>query len=127
MLQHPDVFRPQRPERLVPSTPITTWLLVLSVSINVVVNGVKSVPAVENHMERERDESGQYTEQINLEAVLSVFERAEVPVLTASEVADELGCSRPSAYNKLEELEERGELHKKKVGARAVVYIRPNE
>lgn len=78
-------------------------------------------------MERERDESGQYTEQINLEAVLSVFERAEVPVLTASEVADELGCSRPSAYNKLEELEERGELHKKKVGARAVVYIRPNE
>lgn len=74
-------------------------------------------------MERERDEGGKYTEQVTLESVLSVFEDAEIPVLTATEVAEELDCSRPSAYNKLERLVEEGGLHKKKVGARAVVYI----
>lgn len=73
--------------------------------------------------ERERDEGGKYVEQVTLDAVLEVFETADLPVLTASEVADELACSRPAAYNKLETLVERGELHKKKVGARAAVYI----
>jgi len=76
-------------------------------------------------MERERDESGQYTEQVTLDSILDAFDRAEAPVLTASEVADELGCSRPSAYNKLDNLEEQGELRKKKVGSRAVVWWRP--
>ncbi|MFC7059075.1 helix-turn-helix domain-containing protein [Halovenus salina] len=75
-------------------------------------------------MGRERDKSGQYVEQVTPDSVLEVFNREKVPVLTASEVANELDCSRPSAYNKLEELVERGELCKKKVGARAVVYIR---
>ena len=74
-------------------------------------------------MERERDEGGKYTEQITPDTVLVVFKHADIPVLTASEVADELGCSRPAAYNKLEILVERGDLHKKKVGARAAVYI----
>ena len=78
-------------------------------------------------MERERDESGRYTEQLTLESVLEVFEAAELPVLTATEVAEELGYSRPAAYHKLEELVEQDELHKKNVGARAVVYIRLNE
>lgn len=75
-------------------------------------------------MDRERDNSGQYTEEISPDTVLSVFDAATVPVLTATEVAEELDCSRGSAYNKLEALGEQGELHKKKVGARAVVYIR---
>lgn len=75
------------------------------------------------NMGRERDESGQYTEQVTQDAILSVFTQAEIPVLTAREVADEVGCSRPSAYNKLEALVDAGELHKKKVGARAAVYI----
>jgi predicted transcriptional regulator len=78
-------------------------------------------------MGRERDKSGQYVEQVTLNAALRVFEEADVPVLTANEVADELDCSRPAAYNKLEKLVEQGELQKKKVGARAVVYIRFNE
>lgn len=78
-------------------------------------------------MGQERGEGGKYTEQITLDSVLTVFESAEVPVLTATEVAEELGCSRPSAYNKLESLVEQGELRKKKVGARAAVYIRLNE
>lgn len=74
-------------------------------------------------MERDRDEDGQYVEQVTLEEVLTTFENAEVPVLTASEVAESVGCSRPAAYNKLETLVDRGELLKKKVGARAVIYI----
>lgn len=74
-------------------------------------------------MERERDEEGKYTEQVTLDSVLTVFKEAEIPVLTANEVADKLGCSRPAAYNKLETLVEQGNLHKKKVGARAAVYI----
>ena len=74
-------------------------------------------------MERERDEGGKYTEQITPDTALTIFKNAEIPVLTASEVANELGCSRPAAYNKLEALVERGDLHKKKVGARAAVYI----
>jgi len=73
--------------------------------------------------ERKRDEGGKYVEQVTLDAVLAVFENADLPVLTASEVADKLGCSRPAAYNKLETLVEQGDLHKKKVGARAAVYI----
>jgi len=78
-------------------------------------------------MDRERDESGQYTEQVTIEKVLNVFEKADLPVLTASEVAEEIDCSRASAYNKLETLVEREEIRKKKVGARAVVYIRLEE
>ena len=78
-------------------------------------------------MKRERDESGQYVEQVTLDDVLAVFDRAEIPVLTASEVAEEIDCSRPSAYNKLKELVAVGEIHKKKVGARAAVYIRLDE
>lgn len=73
--------------------------------------------------ERERDEGGKYVEQVTLDAVLEVFEDSDLPVLTASEIANELGCSRPAAYNKLETLVEQGDIHKKKVGARAAVYI----
>jgi response regulator of citrate/malate metabolism len=75
-------------------------------------------------MGRERDESGKYTEQVTLDDVREVFERVDLPVVTASEVAEELECARPTAYTKLEQLVEQGEVHKKKVGARAVVYIR---
>jgi response regulator of citrate/malate metabolism len=75
-------------------------------------------------MGRERDESGKYTEQVTLDEILAVFDQADLPVLTATEVADTVDCSRPTAYTKLEELVEEDEIQKKKVGARAVVYIR---
>lgn len=78
-------------------------------------------------MERERDDRGKYVEQLSLDEVIAVFDEADVPVLTASDVSEMLDCSRPSAYNKLEELVEMDELQKKKVGARAVVYIRIQE
>lgn len=74
-------------------------------------------------MARERDSDGRYVEEIKPEDILAVFDGEEIPVLTASEVAEEIGCSRPAAYNKLEALVKEGELYKKTVGARAVVYI----
>lgn len=78
-------------------------------------------------MTQDRGEGGRFSEQVRLDDVLAVFETANVPVLTSREVADELGCSRPTAYIKLEELVERGDVQKKEVGARAVVYIRLSE
>jgi len=74
-------------------------------------------------MGRDRDERGRYTKQVTLESVLDLFEEAEPPILTANEVADKLDCARPTAYNKLERLVGQDRLQKKKVGARAVVYI----
>lgn len=78
-------------------------------------------------MDRERDDEGQYTEEITINSVLDVFGNADLPVLTSNEVAEALDCSRASAYNKLETLVDQGELQKKKVGARAVVYIKFGE
>lgn len=75
-------------------------------------------------MSRERDESGQYVEEVTTKHVLATFDNTGIPVLTAKEVAERLDCSRSAAYNKLESLVEDKELHKKKVGARAVVYIK---
>jgi len=45
--------------------------------------------------------------------------------LTASEVADELGCSRRTALNKLHELEAETDLTSKRVGARSRVWWIP--
>lgn len=74
-------------------------------------------------MDRERDAGGKYVEEVNQEDVLQVFKQADLPVLTAKEVADELACARPTAYNKLEALTKDEHLLKKQVGSRAVVYI----
>ncbi|WP_101297847.1 bacterio-opsin activator domain-containing protein [Halegenticoccus soli] len=61
------------------------------------------------------------------EDALSVFAETEDPFapLTTTEVADALGCSRRTAYNRLERLVDRGELATKKVGARGRVWWRP--
>jgi len=75
-------------------------------------------------MSRERDEGGKYVEEVHPESVLEAFDQADVPVLTANEIAEMMDTSRSTAYYKLEDLVENGEIRKKKVGARAVVYFR---
>jgi predicted ArsR family transcriptional regulator len=62
------------------------------------------------------------TPDATLDDVLSVFEQSDDPVLTASEVADYLDVSRRTALRKLQELEEQGEVGRKEVGSRAVVW-----
>lgn len=76
-----------------------------------------------------RDASGQYTEEIGLRDVLAVFEERADPCepLGASEVADELGCNRKTAYSKLRELAAQDALASKKFGARARAWWRPND
>jgi len=65
--------------------------------------------------------------EFTLSAVTRVFESREdyAEPLTASEVAEELGCSRRTALNKLHELEGETELTSKKVGGRSRVWWIP--
>lgn len=76
---------------------------------------------------RERNEHGQYADRIPAEAALEVFENREDQArpLTASEVMEELDCSRRTAHNKLNDLVERDLLETRKVGARSRVWWIP--
>jgi MarR-like DNA-binding transcriptional regulator SgrR of sgrS sRNA len=67
--------------------------------------------------------------EFSLSAVTAVFENREdyAEPLTASEVADELECSRRTALNKLHELEDETDLTSKKVGGRSRVWWIPVE
>ncbi|PSP25144.1 hypothetical protein BRC61_00550 [Halobacteriales archaeon QH_10_65_19] len=62
-----------------------------------------------------------------LEDVTAVFESREdyAEPLTASEIADELGCSRRTALNKLHTLESETGIESKKVGGRSRVWWIP--
>ncbi len=51
-----------------------------------------------------------------------LFENTDDPVLTAIDVAGELGISQQAAYNRLSNASDAGQLTRKKVGARAVVW-----
>jgi predicted ArsR family transcriptional regulator len=65
--------------------------------------------------------------EFTLEDVTAVFEARDdyAEPLTASEVADELGCSRRTALNKLDSLEADTDLTSKKVGGRSRVWWIP--
>jgi MarR-like DNA-binding transcriptional regulator SgrR of sgrS sRNA len=67
--------------------------------------------------------------EFGLAEVTAAFEDREdyAEPLTASEVADELGCSRRTALNKLHELQEETDLTSKKVGGRSRVWWIPVE
>jgi DNA-binding IclR family transcriptional regulator len=49
-------------------------------------------------------------------------ERMPEPVFTAVEIADETGVSRPTVHKRLREMQSNGEVRRKEVGSRAVVY-----
>lgn len=72
--------------------------------------------------ERERTEDGRYVETITRADIREAVASADEPVVTAREVAEVLGCSREAAYQKLSQLTEDGQIGKKKVGGRAVVW-----
>jgi predicted ArsR family transcriptional regulator len=70
--------------------------------------------------DRERSNDGQYTEKVSPDDALELFSDHEPR--TAKEIADALNVSRRTALNKLSELVDRGDLQRKKVGGRAVVF-----
>jgi predicted ArsR family transcriptional regulator len=72
--------------------------------------------------ERERNDEGRYVSTVTLERVLTVLRDADDPVLTAKEVGERLGCTSEAARQRLHELQERGDVESKQVGARAVVW-----
>ncbi|MFC3958656.1 hypothetical protein [Halovivax cerinus] len=73
--------------------------------------------------DRDRNDQGRYTETVRPDDALAVFTDHEPR--TTNEVADALDVSRRTALNKVTELVERGDLRRKKVGGRAVVFWKP--
>jgi MarR-like DNA-binding transcriptional regulator SgrR of sgrS sRNA len=65
--------------------------------------------------------------EFELEDVTAVFEDRDdyAEPLTATEVANRLGCSRRTALNKLHRLQENTDLTSKKVGGRSRVWWIP--
>jgi GTP-sensing pleiotropic transcriptional regulator CodY len=65
--------------------------------------------------------------EYTLSAVTEVFENRDdyAEPLTASEVAEEIGCSRRTALNKLHDLEASTGVRSKKVGGRSRVWWIP--
>lgn len=72
-------------------------------------------------MSRNRDDGGRFAEKASLDDVLAVLEERDEP-MTGTEVGSALGISNRSALDKLDTLCERGEVERKKVGGRSVVW-----
>ena len=72
--------------------------------------------AMDKAMPKNRDEeSGEYTETYPLEAFVDALKSLSGAAGT-QEVADEVGCAYRTAFSKLSELEEDGEITSRKVG-----------
>ena len=72
-------------------------------------------------MSRSRGDDGKYVEKTTLDDVIAVLAERDEPV-TGKEVGEELGVTNRSALDKLNELNGRGIVERKKVGASAVVW-----
>lgn len=56
------------------------------------------------------------------EEILDVFRESEDPVLTSVELAEQFDITQQAAYNRLSNLVGSGEIERKKVGGKAVVW-----
>lgn len=72
--------------------------------------------------DRSRGEGGTYEPEVSNEDLLDVFRESEKPVLTATQVADEVSIGRKAVLERLRKLEDAGMLERMEVGARAVVW-----
>lgn len=61
------------------------------------------------------------------EQILELFRDSDDPVLTASEIADQVDLTRRNVLNRLKDLETEGALRSKKVGGRSTVWWLPGE
>lgn len=52
--------------------------------------------------------------------MLSVIRAADVPVVTAVDIADELGCTPEAVTGKIKQLQQYGRVARRQVGGRAV-------
>jgi len=72
--------------------------------------------------DRERAKTGEYVETVIPEAVLDAVATHPDPTVTAREVGEAIGCSTSAARKKLTALHESGDVERKKVGGRSVVW-----
>lgn len=73
-------------------------------------------------MSQNRDEQGQFSEQVGLSAVLDVFDIVEGPVVTSSDVASVSGCSQDTARRKLNTLYDQGQVGRRKTSGRVIYW-----
>lgn len=76
-------------------------------------------------MSQGRDDAGRFEETVTEQEILEVFDYEADPVLTASEVAEGLRrfgveITPEGVRNRLERMDEKGLVNRKKFGARAV-------
>ncbi len=75
--------------------------------------------------DRERDADGQFTTELSPDAVLDVFDHVRGPVITSTDVAEELDCSAEAARQKLGTLYDRGDVDRRKTGRTRVWWRSP--
>lgn len=75
-------------------------------------------------MPRKHGDDGTFIETVALDDVLEVFDAVEGPVVLSADVANELGCTRETARQKLEQLHDRGDLSRRKVSRRVIYWRR---
>ncbi|MFC7225559.1 hypothetical protein ACFQKF_21085 [Halalkalicoccus sp. GCM10025322] len=69
-----------------------------------------------------RDSGGRFAASVDDTAILKAIDQAPGPVATAAELADILPIGRRAIRERLLDLEERGKVARKTVGARSVVW-----
>ena len=73
-----------------------------------------------SNIDRKRGDSGEFVPTVTPERVLDVFDAVEGPVVTGSDVADELGCTTEAARRTLEQLHEEGRLARRRTAGRLI-------
>ncbi|KYH23864.1 hypothetical protein HAPAU_39430 [Halalkalicoccus paucihalophilus] len=74
-----------------------------------------------------RDSGGKYTASVSDEDILTAIDHTSGPVATAAELADILPIGRRAIRERLLDLRERGDVDRKTVGARSVVWWRTTD
>lgn len=69
-----------------------------------------------------RDEGGRFAEKVTEQGILKVFDAADEPVLSASEIAEEFGVARQTITRRLKDMADEGLVESKQIGARAVAW-----
>ena len=69
-----------------------------------------------------RDEGGRFAEKVTKQDILKVFDAADDPVLSASEIAEEFGVARQTITRHLNDMKKEGLVERKEMGARSVAW-----
>jgi len=72
--------------------------------------------------ERPRRDDGTFEKEVTEQAILKTFDRADEPILTAKEIADELDTTSVTVTRHLKEMLDKDLVGRKETGARAVAW-----